>query len=139
MSSIRYRHFTATLPHNQVKARRNHLIKAALIVFAIGAAYAVFIKITGFGIPCPINHFTGLKCPGCGVTRMCMHIISLDFRSAFYDNTAIFCMLPLIVFIFARFAYKYVKTGSKRDKAAETAGIIAIVVLIIFGILRNII
>lgn len=121
-----------------MKARRNHLIKAALIAIAVGAAYALFVKFTGFGIPCPINLVTGLKCPGCGVTHMCMHILALDFRSAFYDNAAIFCMIPLLLFIFGRLAYKYIKTGSWRDRAAEIAGIIAIVVLLIFGILRNI-
>ena len=58
------------------------LIYAVLIV--IGITYTVLIYMTGFGIPCMFNRFTGYLCPGCGTSRMALAMLRLDFSSAFF-------------------------------------------------------
>lgn len=118
--------------------RGNKVIRIALILLGIGALYALFVHVTGVGIPCPINLVTGLKCPGCGVSRMCMALIRLDFKSAFKYNAAILCLLPLMAAVLVRYIYVYIKYGRIKDKYADGAVWFMIAVLLIFGILRNI-
>ncbi len=118
--------------------RRKKVIRIALILVGIGALYAVFASVTGVGIPCPIRSVTGLKCPGCGVSRMALSVIKLDFASAFGYNAAVLCLLPLMAATAGRYIYVYVKYGRVRDRAANIAVIFMIVVLVAFGVLRNV-
>lgn len=119
-------------------ARAKKIIIGALILFAVGALYALFVSLTHIGIPCVFNLITGLKCPGCGVSRMCLALIRFDFKTAFHENAAIFCMLPLMAATAARFIYVYIRYDRRRDKYAEFAVYFMIAVLVLFGVLRNI-
>ena len=119
--------------------RRNKVIRIALILLGIGALYAVFVKITGLGIPCPFHLVTGLKCPGCGVSRMCMSLVRLDFASAFKHNAAILCLLPLMAAVLARYVYLYIRRGNTRDKFINVSVWSMIAVLLVFGVVRNIV
>ncbi len=110
-----------------------------LLVLFCGLLYAAFIFVFGRGIPCVFQMMTGLKCPSCGVTGMCLAILRLDFKTAFYCNPAIFCMLPLGAAVAARHAYIYVRSGrTQPDRLTAAAMILMIAVLIVYGILRNI-
>lgn len=107
-------------------------------VTAAGILY-YFVTSLGIAIPCIFHKITGLYCPGCGVTRMCVHLINLDFYKAFRSNPGVFLSLPLLAVIFAASAYSYVKSGKPaREKWLTALEIITAVILIIFGILRNI-
>ena len=119
-------------------SRRNKVIRTALILSGIGALYALFVLVTGVGIPCPFHLITGLKCPGCGVSRMALSIIKLDFAAAFHYNAAIFCLLPLMAATAGRYAYVYIRYGRLKDKAANISAYFMIAVLVVFGVLRNI-
>ena len=122
-----------------MKERRKKVIRIALVSLGTGALYALFVELTGLGIPCFFNLVTKLRCPGCGVSRMFMSIFHFDFSSAFHYNQAIFCMLPLMAVVAVRYAYVYIKYDKIYDRAADAATIFMIVSLIVFGILRNII
>ena len=122
-----------------MEKRRNKVIFGALIILTVGAAYAVFVTLTGRGIPCPINRFTGLVCPGCGVSRMFLALFRLDFPEAFRQNGAILCLLPLMTATAARLIYVYIKKGTVRDRPAEISVWFMIAVLLVFGILRNVV
>ena len=43
--------------------------------------YIAFMTITGIG--CPIRWFTGISCPGCGMSRAFISLLRLDFAAAF--------------------------------------------------------
>ena len=89
-------------------------------------------------IPCMFHQITGLYCPGCGVSRMCLALFRLDFVSAFRANAAIFLLLPAGLAIAIQTAVRYVKTGNGRLTRFQTwilAGMT--VILLLFGILRN--
>lgn len=119
-------------------ARAKKIILGALILIAVGVLYTLFVIITHMGIPCLFNFVTGLKCPGCGVSRMCLALLRFDFLTAFHENAAIFCLLPLMAATAARLIYVYIKFGRLRDKYAEIAIYAMIAVLIVFCIIRNI-
>lgn len=109
------------------------------IALGVGLLYACFVRVTGFGIPCVFHTVTGLDCPSCGVTRMCLALLRLDFAAAFRYNAAILVLLPLGIAVAVRQAWLYVKTGRPKLSGVEM-GIISflIVALLVFGVLRNI-
>lgn len=109
------------------------------IALAAGLLYAHLVRVTGFGIPCVFHTITGLDCPGCGVTRMCLSLLRLDFAAAYRYNAAILVLSPLGIAVAARQAWLYVKTGHPKLSKIEM-GIISflIVALLVFGVWRNI-
>ena len=109
-----------------------------MILLLLGLAYAAVAGRIG-GIPCLFHLLTGLQCPGCGVTRMCLHLLRGNMRDAFYDNGAVLCMLPLGLLLLLRRSYAYVKTGDRRLTPGENRLCVGMaVVLILFGVARNI-
>ncbi len=121
-----------------MKQRALKVIKIALFLIAIGLAYAIFIHFTGLGIPCVFRKITGLKCPGCGVTHMCTALLRFDFRAAFDANPVVLCLLPVLFPLLIVQIVKYIRTGSRKTTPVQNCIIIgAIVILLIFGIVRN--
>lgn len=104
---------------------------------AVGLAYVWFAGHVA-GIPCMFHVLTGLKCPGCGMTRMLICLSHGDLPGAFRQNAAVFLLLPLAVFLTVRWAVRYVRTGYKKLNRLDNILIwIMVVVLLAFGILRN--
>ena len=122
-----------------MKSRAFIVIRRCLIVLSIGIAYALIYHFTGFGLKCPIKTLTGFSCPGCGVTRMSVAILKLDFVSAFHYNPVLLCLLPVIIVIKAERSYRFIKYGEVKTSKIETSIIYAMLIcLLIFGVLRNI-
>lgn len=120
-------------------ARSKKVLKGALIVFLVGVLYTVFIHLTGISIPCVFKLVTGFKCPGCGVSAMCLSLMRFNFKKAFLSNNVLFCLLPFMAAVAGRLIYVYIKTGKTRDRFSDISIWIMIVILIVWGILRNII
>ncbi len=122
-----------------MKKRLFKLMKPIAIPLAIGFIYAIFYLITGFGIPCPFKAVTGLYCPGCGISRMFMHMLRFDFPAAFSSNCVVFCALPFFAAGVVRHCCKYIRCGVREISRLENALIIIlIVILLIFAVVRNI-
>ena len=120
------------------KNRRNEVIKGILILLGIGMLYALFSTITGLRIPCVVYALTGLYCPGCGVTRMCLSLLRFDFRTAFFCNQLLFLSLPCLGGMVLYVLYRYIRYGDCKTRKAGTALLITLIVLFLaFGILRN--
>lgn len=110
-----------------------------VIIIGIGLAYGKWYAWSGIGIPCLFYQITGKKCPGCGITRMCMALLKLDLKTAFFSNPVIFSMLPLGMVLTLRWMKRYILYEDKRfTQYEEFVLIVIIIVLIGFGILRNI-
>ncbi len=131
------------LPHNsrfdnEQQQRFKYLLITTTIIVFIGFVYYIFVSLTGFGIPCFIRALTGIECPGCGVTRMLIALIRLDFKASFGFNPVVFCALPFLAICFGAQAVKFIKTG-KNDLALWQNIIIWMIsaALLIFGIIRN--
>jgi hypothetical protein len=122
----------------EVKKRIYSSVMTAVILLVLLVAYLIFTRLTGWGIPCMFHKLTGLHCPGCGVTRMLGALLQLDFYGAFRFNMLIFCLLPFAVIFCLRHWLRWVRTGkSITDLLENTVSIIALVLAIAFGIMRN--
>ena len=123
---------------SEAKGRLKRLLMRAGLILGIGLAYAVFAGWSGLSIPCPIHALTGLLCPGCGVTRMCMALLRLDFAAAWDANPVLLLLLPVLAAVLARQAARYVKSGRSSLSRGESAlvwGMVA--VLLLWGVARN--
>ena len=114
-------------------------VRNLAIVLAVLVGYALVCHFTAFRIPCPFYTVTGLKCPGCGMTRMCMDIMHLDFKAAYLENRAIFVTLPVLGWFLGYNALRYVGVikGERLKKPTEIIGWCLVAVYVIFGFVRN--
>ncbi len=111
------------------KLKNNNLI---LIIIGIVAYYFIHL-LFDVSIPCPIYKFTHLYCPGCGITRMFWAILRLDFYQAFRYNPLVFILLIgyFLVKIYELITKKKIILNSFMTYTL-------LVIVILFGILRNI-
>ncbi len=118
---------------------RRVAILAALFLIC-GLVYAGIVTILHHGIPCWFHVITGLKCPGCGITRSMLSLLRFNFKDVLRYNL----FAPLIVFylgwIFVYNSCIYIRRG--RYNLSSGSQIFDITFLVLFlgwGIVRNII
>ncbi len=120
------------------KKRLKQVLKPILQILLLGIAYVLFVKITGWGLPCPIKLVTGKYCPGCGISRMLLAMLTLDFETAFHANRLLFFLLPVILIYALIKAVCYIRTGENRQSLPEQLVILLVcIVTIAFWIMRN--
>lgn len=121
-----------------MKERIRKVVTIFFIFILLGLTYGVFVNLTGLAIPCLFYKVTGLKCPGCGITHMCVALLYFDFSTAFHSNQVLFVTLPFAGILFLWHILEYVKKGIwKLNKVENILCYLYIVVLVGFGILRN--
>lgn len=109
-----------------------------LILFGVGLLYSLFVKCSGVGIPCMIFTFTGFKCPGCGITHMCLALLQMDFKTALQSHPVLFAELPFLLLVMCRSMIRYIRFGQRQLTKFESMVIyICIAVLVFFSIIRN--
>ncbi|MBP3390584.1 MAG: DUF2752 domain-containing protein [Clostridia bacterium] len=123
---------------NNQKIRLKKLLILTALILGSGIAYYLFIRFTGFAVPCIIYKSTGLYCITCGITRMFVALFSLDFVAAAKNNILVLTLLaPAIIFAIYK-AVKYVKTGQLRLTKPQKIIILLVLLLsIAFMVLRN--
>ena len=116
--------------------KRKTNLKLAIIALLGFLLYYLLNLYTGFAIFCPFHKFTGLYCPGCGVTRLLFSLIKLDFYQAFRYNPLVFILLIIgIIYLLIKFI---LKKFNIIIKVPNYVWYILIIIVIIYGILRNI-
>lgn len=118
--------------------RFKRIIKILAVLFLL-AVFLLFLNSLGIRIPCIFYKIFGLKCPGCGTTRMCLSILRGDLAAAVYFNKVVpFLTIPLCL-IFIRQSYIYIIHGNVRySKIEKNFFILALIALLIYGVIRNI-
>lgn len=87
---------------------------------------------------CPIYKVTGLKCPGCGGTRMLKSILRFDFKQAFLFNPFLFITIPIMISRISYETIRYIRKGNV-SKHFDKYMISYAIITTAFGLLRNII
>lgn len=119
--------------------RLGRVIRGCVLLLAAGLAYGGLCALAGRPlIPCPFYAVTGWYCPGCGVSRMCLALLRLDFAGAFRANRLLFLLLPLLGVAAVAFPVTYVRKGRWPDgpRLRILWGVLA-AVLVGYGVLRN--
>lgn len=112
-------------------------IKNYILVF-IAFIINVFIVLV-FPFECPWKKNLGIDCAGCGATRMIRSIFKLDFYQAFRYNIFSILLLP-ILFIYgvsSSYAWIFNKKNLLEKKIPTVFWIIVIVLMLTYGIIRN--
>ena len=120
-----------------MKSRLSKTVKKYAIILAVGVAYLIFTLCTGKGIPCIFYTLTGFECPACGVSRMIVSVVRLDFVDAYHCNPFLFVTAPVILFCLIYSDVRYVISG---DGALGKLSIILwveIALAMLFGVVRN--
>lgn len=122
------------------RRRLSRLLGGAGLLLAAGLAYALWVRATGLALPCPFRAVTGLLCPGCGVTRLCLALLRGDWAGAWRANPALLPMLPILAALAVRLSVRYVREGSAVLTRRENALVWVLTALLAaWGILRNLI
>ena len=122
------------------KARLKKLLMNIFLLGMAGLLYGIFVSYTGLASPCLFRKVTGLLCPGCGVTGMCVALLHLDWRGAFSCHPVLFVLLLPLTAVFICSAAGYVQNG--RFWFARWQNLIlyvSVAALVIFGVVRNLV
>ena len=120
-----------------MKKYKKIIISTILIILLF--IYVLVGEKLNFYIPCPIKFLTGFYCPGCGITRMILSILKGDLYQAFRYNPLVFILMPFIIFYFLEINIsKIYNKSSICKKIPDYVFYIIIVILVVYGILRNI-
>lgn len=58
--------------------------KHKLSIYVLEIVAIIYVIMMIMGITCPIKFFTGVSCPGCGMSRACISFLRLNFEASFY-------------------------------------------------------
>ena len=111
-------------------------IRDIIVLIVIFLLYAVLIISFDIGIPCVFYEITGLYCPGCGITRLCLSLFEGDIYQAFRYNPIIFINLPILFILFV--LNIFFKKNKNIKKITDVIIIFLATITIIFGVIRNI-
>ena len=110
--------------------KRSTLYKTGVGILCAGLFYGLVLIPLGVRIPCLFYRFTGLRCPGCGVTDLCLALLHGHFVPSY--NWGLVLASPALVWLVVRL-WKNGDCGK-----AETAVSAALLVfLLAWGVARN--
>ena len=117
-------------------------------ILALGFGYAVLITQYGIGLRCPIRLQTGIACPFCGLTRMCLALIRFVFVNQSFDelvyaysmNQFVIYMSPFVLYLLGSPTIHWIKTGKFKgiEKTDKVIFVLLIVVMLMWWLFRNI-
>lgn len=122
-----------------MKTRLWGVLKKYAILLSIGLAYLLFVLWTGIGIPCLFYKLTGFQCPACGVSRMLVSLAHLDFAAAFRYNAFLLVTAPVLLFCLIYPDVRFVLRGDRKLGWVNAVLWCELVLLLAFGIVRNLI
>ena len=127
----------------KIKKNRKYRIMVVLCAGLALASMAIFYHFHPtfpFPFSCAVYEFTGLYCPGGGAGRACRPILQFRFVEAFCYNPVFVILLPFIGLYFAVRMVDWVIAGGNHvdKKISVTLLIVVLVLVLLFGVLRNI-
>lgn len=116
---------------------KNKLLNVLIVYIVLLITVTVALKYSDASI-CIIKRVTGLSCPACGNTRSIIAIINGNYFLPIRFNLMFYPEVVITVLTILYFSYIYIfeKTASK---FALPSVLIAIVLFVAWGVIRNII
>ena len=111
--------------------------KIVLLFLGIGCIYGLVVRYTEFRVPCLFYFITGWYCPGCGITRMIENLMYGRIQQAYECNPFLFVTIPLIGIFYLLGKSHFMQRG-KWKKILHAAMILYVILLLLWGILRNV-
>lgn len=111
--------------------------RCAGILLGIGFAYYLLIQFTPFHLFCLFQRITKLACPGCGITHFLVRLLHFDIPGAVQENVAVAGLVLLwgpLLFIRVIWHPKWLQKNGRFERILAC---ICVVLLLLFGILRN--
>ncbi|MCC8066460.1 MAG: DUF2752 domain-containing protein [Clostridiales bacterium] len=129
---------SSSMMNREQKRRAAKCLRSALLIFVAGLGYAAAVSVLHAGIPCLFHLLTGYKCPGCGVTHMCLALLEGDWESACQANPGLFFSLPVLAVFLFWYVVRYIRSGSRSFGSAQTVlGVVLVVYYLLYGIYGN--
>ena len=120
------------------KARLLRLLGGLGVLLALGFGYVWVIRLLGRVLYCPFYMATGLLCPGCGVSRMCLALLRGDWAGAWRANPFLVILLPILAVLLGLRAVRYVRMGERKGSVWENRAWTAVAILLVgYGVFRN--
>ena len=104
------------------------------VAIAVIAVYLAATQIL-FGEVCPLKLLCGIPCPGCGLTRGCISIFTLQWgRSLEYNPASALWIAAIVYFVIRRYFAKADDagqgSGSKRNMINKYSSVVLLIVLV---------
>lgn len=106
------------------------------IVVLLILGYGTFIYFNQDLFFCPILKYFHIYCPACGVTRMILSVLELDFYQAFRFNPLIFILLVILILFSIVQMFTFINKR-KLIHINNKVYIGLVIVLIAYTIMRN--
>ena len=119
--------------------RKKRLLIGVLLFLLAGIGYAGLCFLVGKAVvPCLFHATTGLECPICGMTRMCLALLKLDFENAFKANPAVLILLAPGAVLALQLGKCYLREGIVCFTGRQRRALCAMcTILVLFGVWRN--
>ena len=121
---------------NRLDAVQKKILILYGTILGLGLLYTFLIFHTPFRIPCLFREVTGLRCPGCGTSRMAIALMRLDIPAAFAYNPVAFFSFP-VWFLISLGAFIGHPKSLRNSKILLRILYINIAVYMIFTVVRN--
>lgn len=109
-------------------------MKAGAAILCAGLFYGYVLIPLGLRIACPFRTVTGLRCPGCGVTDLCLSILYGRFAEAAGYNWGLTLAAPGLLWLV--WSHGWRKDGPARGERTVSIGLLLF--LLGWAVFRNI-
>lgn len=116
-------------------------IAVLLPIIALAFYFIYDTNVDGIGVQCSFYKITGLQCPGCGGQRALHYLLHGKLLEALHHNILLVIGLPFLLYLYVIIVKVYVlKNATYTDIPflGKNFGIITIIVILSFFLLRNI-
>lgn len=117
-------------------------IYIVISLFIIALIGIILVKVynpeeKSFFIPCMLYKLTGIKCPGCGMTRSVHYLVNGNIKQAIWYNLMLIPLIVLVIYSLYRYILFLVKNEQIINKLLENLLKVFLVIIVLFGVTRN--
>lgn len=120
----------------KLRRRRANALVAIAVVLSLALAFCP--RAASFVPACPIHHYLGLLCPGCGGTRALIFLLHGHVGAALRQNALLVLLLPFGFWFGAETYGRAVKCGRFERPKVPVAIVCSMAAAgVVFAVIRN--